>query len=457
MNKLSILLIDDEESILTSIKSFLSRRGYDILTASNGADGIKMIEENAIDLVLTDYRMPEKNGLEVLKAAKDINPTIDVVVITAFGNVDEAVGIIKEGAYDYLTKPIDLDELENLIKRISEKRLLKSENEILREQLQEKFKFNSIISQSSEMENVLNTVGRVASSKATVMIRGESGTGKEVIARAIHFASNRKEKPFVVVNVASLSENLMESELFGHEKGSFTGAINQRKGRFEEADGGTLFIDEVGDIPLSMQVKLLRAIQFGEFQRLGSSNNINVNVRIVTATHRNLETMIEANEFREDLYYRLNVVSVKIPTLKERKGDIPLLIEHFIKKYSELNEKNVTGIDHGALDKLMKYNFPGNVRELENVIEHAVIFCRSKNITIADLPLQVDVSHEKMILDPHNLDGDYEEKLKYFEIEMITEALKQTDGNQSAAARLLNITERHLRSRLERLGLKKKN
>ncbi len=457
MNKLSILLIDDEESILTSLKSFLLRRGYNIYTANNGAKGLEIIKENTIDLVLTDYRMPEKNGLEVLEETKKINPNIDVVVITAFGNIDEAVGIMKKGAYDYLTKPIDLDELESLIKRINEKRLLKSENETLREQLQEKFKIDSIISQSSEMESVLNIVGRVANSKATVMIRGESGSGKELIAKAVHFASDRKDKPFVTVNVASLSENLMESELFGHEKGAYTGAINQRIGRFEEADGGTLFIDEVGDIPLSMQVKLLRAIQFGEIQRLGSSKSITVNVRIIAATHRNLEEMIEAKEFRDDLYYRLNVVSVRLPSLRERKGDIPLLIEHFIKKYSDINEKNVVGITPDALDKLMKYNYPGNVRELENIMERSVIFCRGENISAEDLPLQVEVSAEKMIFDPQNLDVEYEEKMKAFEIEIIKEALKRTKGNQSAAARILKITERHLRSRLERLGLKKKN
>ncbi len=457
MNELSILLIDDEESILISLKSFLSRRGHNIFTANNGAKGIEIVNENVIDLVLTDYRMPEKSGLEVLEETKKINPNIDVVIITAFGNIDEAVGIMKSGAYDYLTKPIDLDELENLIKRISEKRLLKTENKILREQLQEKFKVNSIISQSSEMENVLNIVGRVATSKATVMIRGESGSGKEVIAKAIHFASDRKEKPFVVVNVASLSENLMESELFGHEKGAFTGAINQRKGRFEEANEGTLFIDEVGDIPLTMQVKLLRAIQFGEIQRLGSSTTIKVNVRILAATHRNLEEMIVSKEFREDLYYRLNVVSVRLPSLKERRGDIPLLIEHFIRKFSAINNKEVNGINLDALDKLMKYSYPGNVRELENIIEHSIIFSRGENIAIEDLPLQVEVSADKLIIDPNNLDNDYDEKMKTFESEMIKEALKRTEGNQSAAARILNITERHLRSRLERLGMKKKS
>jgi DNA-binding NtrC family response regulator len=457
MKKLSILLVDDEESILASIKSFLSRRGHEIFTASNGQEGIDIVKNNVIDLVLTDYRMPIKNGLEVLKETKEINPSIDVVVITAFGNVDDAIDIMKNGAYDYLTKPIDLDELESLINRVSEKRLLISENQILREQLQEKFKFNSIISQSGEMENVLNVVGRVANSKATVMVRGDSGTGKEVIAKAIHFASNRKDKPFTAVNVASLSENLMESELFGHEKGAFTGAINQRKGRFEEADGGTHFIDEVGDIPLGMQVKLLRAIQFGEIQRLGSSTTISINVRIIAATHRNLEDMIKEGEFREDLYYRLNVVPVTIPKLRERRIDIPLLVEHFIKKFATINEKNVVGISSEALDKLVKYNFPGNVRELENMIEHAIVLCRDENIGLQDLPLQVEASYEKMILDPQNLDNDYEEKMKSFETEIVQEALSRTNGNQSAAARILNITERHLRSRLERLGLKKKN
>ena len=457
MKKLAILLVDDEESILTSIKSFLSRREHEVFTASNGQEGIDIVKNNVIDLVLTDYRMPIKNGLEVLKEIKEINPNIDVVVITAFGNVDDAIDIMKNGAYDYLTKPIDLDILENLISRVSEKRILISENKVLRDQLQEKFKFNSIISQSGEMENVLNIVGRVANSKATVMVRGESGTGKELIAKAIHFASNRKEKPFVVVNVASLSENLMESELFGHEKGSFTGAISQRRGRFEEADGGTLFIDEVGDIPLGMQVKLLRALQFGEIQRLGSSVTMSVNVRIIAATHRNLEEMIRDGEFREDLYYRLNVVSVTIPKLRERRVDIPLLAEHYIKKYSSINDKNVSGITTEALDKIMKYNFPGNVRELENMIERAVVLCREENIGISDLPLQVEAAFEKMVLDPQNLDNDYEEKMKTFETEIIKEALSRTNGNQSAAARLLKITERHLRSRLERLGLKRKN
>ncbi|NOX17342.1 MAG: sigma-54-dependent Fis family transcriptional regulator [Chlorobi bacterium] len=454
MQKLSILLIDDEPSQIASMKSFLSRRGHKILTASNGKEGLEAVKENVIDLVLTDFRMPEMNGLEALKEIKQINPEIDVVVITAYGNVEDAVDIMKSGAYDYLSKPIDLDELENLIKRIAEKKLLLRENKQLRAQLENKFKFESIISHSGKMEDVLNLAGRVADSKATVLIRGESGTGKELIARAVHFASGRKNKPFVTVNVAALSENLMESELFGHEKGAFTGAVGARVGRFEEADGGTLFIDEVGDVPLTVQVKLLRALQFGEVQRLGSNETRKVDVRIIAATHRNLEEMMSSGEFREDLYYRLNVVTINIPSLRERKEDVPMLIEHFIKKYSEINGKNITSVSREALDKLMKYNYPGNVRELENIIERSVILAREDVITESELPLQLDVSYEKNLIDPRDIDKNYEEKMKLFESEMIKEALKRTNGNKSAAARELGISERHLRSRLERLGMK---
>ncbi len=455
MNSFSILIIDDEPAQLQSLKSFLSRRGYEVFTATDGPEGLHLAEQHTIDLVLTDYRMPEWNGAMVLRKIKDLNPDIDVVVMTAYGSIEDAVDIMKAGAYDYLTKPIDLDELENLIKRVREKRFLIAENRLLKEQLRERFKFEAILSQSGEMEQVLNTAARVAPSKATVLIRGESGTGKELIARAIHFASPRKDKPFVVVNVAALSENLIESELFGHEKGAFTGATQQRRGRFEEADGGTLFIDEVGDIPLSVQVKLLRAIQFGQFERLGGNETLQVDVRIIAATHRDLEAMMQAGEFRDDLYYRLNVVSIWIPPLRQRKTDIPVLVDHFIQKYAQENQKTVKGISREALDHLMKYNFPGNVRELENMIERAVVLCRGEIITTDDLPATLQVFPEKGLLDPHDLEAGYEAKMRAFESEMIRTALQETGGNQSAAARLLGITERHLRSRLEKLGMKK--
>jgi DNA-binding NtrC family response regulator len=454
MSEFSILIIDDEESQLKSLSSFLKRRKYSVFTASSGPEGYKIVQNNQIDLVFTDFRMPEWDGITVVNKLTDLNPELDIVVMTAYGNVDDAVKIMKAGAYDYLTKPIDLDEFESLINRIKEKRILIRENKILREQLLEKFKFDAIISQSGEMEEILNTSARVAKSKANVLIRGESGTGKELIARAIHYASDRRNKPFVVVNMAAITETLMESELFGHEKGAFTGANQQRIGRFEQADGGSLFIDEVGDIPLSVQVKILRLIQFGQFERLGSSVTQSADVRIITATHRNLEEMIKDSKFREDLFYRLNVISIRIPPLRERRIDIPLLVNHFLLKYSQENGKEIKGISQEGLDKLLKYDFPGNIRELENLIEHAVIMCRGEYITQADFPPELRVIPEKSILDPANLDHGYEEKLITFEKEMITRAIDDQNGNQSAAARSLGISERHLRSRLKILGLK---
>ncbi|MEJ2635089.1 MAG: sigma-54 dependent transcriptional regulator [Calditrichia bacterium] len=454
MKQMSILIIDDEEAQLKSLESFLKRRGFQIYTANSGPEGHKLAQNNTIDLVLTDFRMPEWNGFAVLRKMKELNPEVDVVVITAYGSVEDAVEVMKAGAYDYLTKPIDLDELENLIQRVREKRLLIAENKLLKQNLQEKFKFESIISQSGEMEEVLNTAGRVAASKASVLIRGESGTGKELVARAIHYASPRCEKPFVIVNVAALSESLIESELFGHEKGSFTGASQQHTGRFEQAHEGTLFIDEVGDIPLPVQVKLLRAIQFGEIQRIGGTQPIKVNVRILAATHRDLEEMLKSGGFRDDLYYRLNVVTIQVPPLRKRKTDIPLLADYFIEKYAGENEKDVQGLTREALDQLMKYDFPGNVRELENIIERAVVLCRGDYIASEDLPVQLKTIPEKSVLDPYNLEADYEEKMHTFEKEMVLKALELNAGNQSAAARTLGITERHLRSRLEKLGLK---
>lgn len=451
MTALSVLIIDDEEVQVQSLKTFLSKRGFKIFTANSGEAGLEIIKENNIDITLTDFKMPGWDGLTTLKKIKEVNPEIDVVVMTAFGTIDSAVALMKSGAFDYLTKPIDLDELENILSKIKERRNLISENRLLKNALNEKFKFDSIVTKSLAMENVLSTAARVAQAKTTVLIRGESGTGKELIAKAIHFTSNRKDKPFITVNVASLSENLIESELFGHEKGSFTGAINSRIGKFEEANGGTIFIDEVGDIPLSIQVKLLRTIQFGEYQRIGS-NAINfTDVRIIAATHRNLEEMIQNKEFREDLFYRLNVVTITLPPLRQRKDDIPLLINYFLDKYNKENNKSIKGFSKEAIDQLIKYDFPGNIRELENIVERAVVLSRDEYITKDDLPLNLSQSNFNKTFDPFNLDDQYETKMKLFEKAMINEALSRTNGNKSAAARILGISERHLRSRLERL------
>lgn len=454
MENLAILLIDDEQTQLLSLKSYLSKRKFKVYTAENGKKGFEIIQNNLVDIVFTDFRMPEWSGFDVVEKFKAFNPEIELVVMTAFGTIEDAVSIMKAGAYDYINKPIDLDELDALIERINEKKILVRENKELKEQLCTKFNFDTVVSQSGNMQDVLSVASRVAESKATVLISGESGTGKELIAKAIHYSSKRKTKPFVTVNVASLSENLLESELFGHEKGAFTGAINSRIGRFEQADGGTIFIDEVSEIPLHLQVKLLRAVQFSEVQKVGSNSVTTVDVRILAATNKNLEELISKDLFREDLFYRLNVVSINLPPLRKRKEDIPLLVDYFINKYSEENKKQLKGITKEALDELMRYNFPGNIRELENIIERALVLTRNEYITKKDLPSQINAVSEKSLLNPYDINEGYEEKVKAFERELITEALARSNGNQSAAARMLKITERHLRSRLERLGLK---
>lgn len=453
MSEFRILLIDDEPAQITSIKSFLKRRTYSVLTANSGEEGLSFINEGNIDLVLTDFRMPEMNGLEVVQQIKKSNPDIPVVVITAYSDTKDAVKVMKEGAFDYLSKPIDLDELEILVKKAKEHRYLVSENKLLREQLEEKYKFDGIISQSREMEKVLNTAGRVAKSKATVLLRGQSGTGKELIAKAIHYSSDRKDKPLITVNCAALSENLLESELFGHEKGSFTGAIVQRLGRFEQAEGGTLFIDEIGDIAPQTQVKLLRALQFGEFERVGGSKTIKVDVRVITATNRDLEQLIIKGLFREDLFYRINVVTINLPPLRERKTDIPVLIRYFIDKYSRENNKNINGISKEAQDYLMRYHFPGNIRELENIIERAVVMSRETLITTSDLPVGLLSANEKAAFDPNDFTDTYINKIAAFETAMINAALELKSGNQSRAAELLGISERHLRSRMSKLNI----
>ena len=453
MSDFSILLIDDEPAQITSIKSFLKRRDYTVLAANSGKDGLTFIHDGNVDMVLTDFRMPDMNGLEVVQQIRKLNPEIPVVVITAFSDTKDAVKVMKEGAFDYLAKPVDLDELELLVKKAKEHRYLISENKLLKEQLEEKYKFDSIISQSKEMEEVLNNAGRVAKSKSTVLLRGQSGTGKELIAKAIHYSSDRKDNAMITVNCAALSENLLESELFGHEKGSFTGASSQRIGRFEQADGGTLFIDEIGDIALQTQVKLLRALQFGEFERVGGSQTLKVDVRVITATNRNLEQLIKDGLFREDLFYRINVITINLPALSERKTDIPVLIRHFIEKYTRENDKNVKDISKEAQDYLMRYSFPGNIRELENIIERAVVMSREEVITTGDLPAGLSVPNDNAAFDPNDFTESYTNKIAAFETAMINSALELKNGNQSRAAELLGISERHLRSRMSKLNI----
>ncbi|MDZ7263313.1 MAG: sigma-54 dependent transcriptional regulator [candidate division KSB1 bacterium] len=449
-----ILIIDDEPAQVQALAGFLKKKGYDIQSAFNGQDGVRQIERQTIDLVLTDFRLPDIDGIEVLKRVREINPDIDVIMMTAFGSVESAVEAMRSGAVDYLMKPIDLDQLELVIARVLEHKQLVSENRLLREQLAERFKFDQIISISEAMEVAINIAGRAAPSKATVLITGESGTGKELIARAIHQASPRRNAPFVAVNCAALAENLLESELFGHEKGAFTGADRQRKGRFELAEKGTLFIDEVGEMPLTTQVKLLRVLQEQTFERVGGTESIKVDIRIVAATNRNLEEMIQAGRFRDDLYYRLNVVRIHIPPLRQRKSDIPLLIDYFLKKYASENKKDISGLSREAMDQLMKYDYPGNVRELENIIEQAVVLSRSPIITVQDLPLTVRSSRsEAPSRDPFG-QGTFIERVEAFERALIDQAMEEAQGVQVKAAKILGITERHLRYKLQKYQMK---
>lgn len=454
MNDYSILIVDDEDAQRSILKGYLEKKGYKIFSASSGTEGIDVVQNNLIDIVLSDYKMPDKTGLEVLEEVKQINPEISFVILTAYGTIENAVKAMRLGAFDYISKPVDLDELDLMIERVIENKNLRSEIQILKNQLKEKFKIDSFISHSPKMEEVLSIAARAADSKATVLISGESGTGKEVLAKSIHYVSSRKEKPFIAVNIPALPETLLESELFGHEKGAFTGAEKAKKGRFELADAGTIFLDEIGDIPINLQVKLLRVLQEHQIERLGSTENINIDVRIIAATHQNLEEKIKDGSFREDLYYRLNIVSLHIPPLRERREDILPLIEHFMEKYSKENNKPKLSLSKEAVDLLIKYNFPGNVRELENVIERAVVLCRSEAITVNDLPNVVKgFKAEKEI--PVNDDATIIEQVEALEKKLIYDALSKANGNQSMAGRLLGLTERNLRYKMQKYEIKK--
>jgi len=456
MEPLTILLIDDDEYQLNYIDLLLEdiQEGSNTVFKTTSVDeGFSIIEKNPIDLVITDYVMPEINGFTVLKRIKEVNPEIDVVIITQFEDINTAVDVMRHGAYDYLIKPLSKEILESLILRVKEKQTLIKENRLLREQIQENFTVESIISKSEEMENVLNTTGKSAETDVNVLIRGESGTGKELIARAIHFASKRKNKSFITVNISALSPGLIESELFGHKKGAFTGAIRDHAGKFLLANGGTLFIDEVGDIPQAIQVKLLRALQFGQIEPVGGTESINVDVRIIAATSRNLEEMIKSEDFRLDFFYRLNVITIEIPPLRKRKTDIPLLIDHFIDHFTRVHHKKIQGISQEAMQILMKYDYPGNVRELENILQRAIVLCRGDILSQYDLPELNGSEKKDSLLDPEILNGDYEQKMRSFEKQIILEALKTSGGNKSAAARLLGIGERRFRYRMDVLGI----
>jgi DNA-binding NtrC family response regulator len=450
---LNILVVEDGRSQREMLSGFLKNEGFTVSEAEEGNEAITLVKKNFFDIVLLDYKMPGMNGIEVLEQIKSINPEIDAIMMTAYGTIETAVKAMKLGAADYITKPIDLEELLILLNRISEHRTLIRENEILREELRERqITTDKIIYQSPVMSEIINLAGRVAKSRTTVLIHGESGTGKELIARLIHTLSPRSHKPLITVNCAALPESLLESELFGHEKGAFTGASQRRIGRFEEAEGGTLFLDEIGDLSPLVQVKLLRFLQEREFQRIGGNLVLHSNVRVISATNQDLEAKVKAGSFRDDLFYRLNVVKIVIPPLRERKEDISLLIDHFLKRFATESGKDIKGIQPKAKDILSKYDFPGNVRELENILERAVVISRGTMISHKDLPFSEESSlghHRDSVVE-----GTLKESIEALERMKIQEAMEKSGFHQTKAAGLLGISERMLRYKLKKYDLK---
>ncbi|HID93890.1 MAG TPA: sigma-54-dependent Fis family transcriptional regulator [bacterium (Candidatus Stahlbacteria)] len=436
-----ILVVDDEQSQRDLLAGLLSKANHRVVVAGSGEEALKKIDEG-IDLAIVDLKMPGMDGLTTLKEFKKLNPEICVIILTAYGTVETAVEAMKHGAYDYLNKPIDVDELLLIIKRAMEREELLTEVRYLKEELNRYAKIPEIIGESDAMKQVMSTAYRVAQTNATVLIRGESGTGKELLARAIHLASPRKERRFVPVSCAAIPSTLLESELFGYERGAFTDAIKTKKGKFEVADQGTLFLDEIGDMPLSTQVKLLRVLQEREVERLGSNVTIPVDVRVIAATNQNLEQKIKQGEFREDLYFRLNVVTIVIPPLRERREDIIPLALHFLKKYTSECKKPVEDITKEAKDVLLRYSWPGNIRELENAIERAVVLTRSNLIIPEDLPIIVKDTEKELPL-----------RLDEVEKHHIERVLKLTNYNISQAASLLGIHRNTLREKIKKLNL----
>jgi len=443
-----ILVVDDEPAQRGLVAGFLKKHGFDVVETGGGREAVARFKQEPFDLVLTDQRMPDLSGLEVLEAVRAASPETAVVVVTAYGTIETAVSAVKAGAADYLTKPLNLDDLLHRVHRVRERQRLVAENRELREALAERHRVEGIIGDSGRMQEVLSLVRRVAPSDATVLIRGESGTGKELIANALHHASPRAAGPLVKVNCAALAESLLEAELFGHEKGAFTGAVAARKGRFELADGGSVFLDEIGDLPSHLQVKLLRVLQEREFERVGSSRPIKVDVRLLAATHRDLEALVREGRFREDLYYRINVVTIVLPPLRERREDLPPLIEHFLRVFAGKNGKTVRGLTREAREMLLRYDYPGNIRELENLIERAVVLTRDDVIGVEDLPLSLEAAAPAS-----GEEAGLIAAVEGLERRMIREALATADGTQTRAAELLGISERVLRYKLKKYGL----
>ncbi len=446
-----ILVVDDEAAQRDILGGFLRKQGFEVREAASVPDALARLRGERVDLVLTDVRMPGMSGLDLLREARALNPELPVLVLTAYGSVTDAVAAMQAGAADYLTKPVDIDAVLHRVRKVLDGQRLLAENRALRDALHGRYRLEGIVAESGKMQEVLSVVHRVAASAATVLIHGESGTGKELIAQAIHYQSPRSNKPLVKVNCAALPETLLESELFGHVRGAFTSAVADRAGRFEAADGGTIFLDEIGEIAPPVQAKLLRVLQEREFERVGSSRTVKVDVRLIAATNRDLEAAVREQRFREDLYYRLNVVSLLVPPLRERREDIMPLLEHFLKKYAAANGKTIRGLTREARDALLKYEYPGNIRELENLVERAVVLTRSDVLDLDDLPVALP---EAAPTATPSTPGSLTAELEALERRMIEDALARADGVQTRAAELLGIGERALRYKLKRLGMK---
>jgi len=457
MLKDKILVADDEQSMREFLDIMLKKEGYKVSLASNGEEVVKLIDNDLFDLVLLDIRMPKLDGISALKKIKAITPETIVIMITAYASADTAIKAMKEGAYDYITKPFKVEEIKLIIKNALEKINLQKENILLKQVVRDRYHFGNIIGQSPKMVALYDLLEKVSPTKTNILIAGESGTGKELVAKAIHYNSPRKEKPFVTLNCGAIPEALIESELFGHMKGAFTDAIATKKGLFEVADEGTIFLDEISELPLLMQVKLLRVLQDKEFKRVGGTEDIRVDVRIISATNKDLEGAVKEKVFREDLFYRLNVIQIKLPPLRERKEDIPILANHFLKKYSEELNKNISKISPETIQILLHYEYPGNVRELQNIIERAVALEGSQELTAVNLNSYLSeqplLKKGSMDIEIPNEGIDLEKMVEDLERTLLVKALDKTKGIKKKAAELLHINFRSMRYRLEKYGL----
>ena len=449
----TILIVDDEKNYLVVLEALLGSEGYEIVTALNAKSAISTAEEADLDLIITDMKMPGMSGMELLEKIKSMKPELPVIMMTAFGTIEMAVEAMRKGAYDYIQKPFENEQLKLTVKKALNNYRLIKENKLLTEALSERFKFGNIVGKSKQMKKIYDLIEKVSPSKASVLITGPSGTGKELIAKAIHYRSDRKDRPFISINCGALTETLLESELFGHEKGAFTGAIAMKKGRFELADGGTLFLDEVGDMPAPLQVKLLRVLQEMEFERVGGTKTIQVDVRIISASNRNIKEDVAEGTFREDLYYRLNVIHMEVPSLKERVDDIPLLVSHFIAKYSQ-NDTTAVELAPEVWKTLYSYPWPGNVRELENIIERALVLNSGGAITVADLPEELTGAETQFDVDrfiPSNV--TMPEALEKIEEKLLRRALAQCNNIQSHAAKTLGITKSLIQHKMKKYNI----